>query len=146
MNSINSIIVEGNVVRTPEIHETQKGSAYCKFAIAVNRWYKSNHGEVQQEVSFFDIETWNDLAKMCAESCEKGRGIRIVGRLRQNRWQDTDGKNQSRVLIIAEHVELKPKFNASPAGEAERGEKDALSDIAEAAFHAHEEQKAAVAF
>jgi single-stranded DNA-binding protein len=30
-----------------------------------------------------------------------------VGRLKQNRWVDPEGKNKSRVLIEAEHVEFK---------------------------------------
>lgn len=32
-----------------------------------------------------------------------------MGRLKQNRWQDQNGKWQSRVSVVAEHVEFKAK-------------------------------------
>jgi single-strand DNA-binding protein len=32
----------------------------------------------------------------------------VVGRLKQERWNDEDGKARSKVLIVAEHVEWKP--------------------------------------
>ncbi|GMO46721.1 MAG: hypothetical protein Pg6C_08540 [Treponemataceae bacterium] len=117
MNSLNSIIIEGNVVRTPEIRETPKGTPVCTVGVAVNRWYKSTDGAMQKEVSFFDIDTWGNLAKTCSQTCEKGRGIRVVGRLKQNRWQDTEGRNRSKVCIIAEHIEFKPKFSGVPDSE-----------------------------
>jgi single-strand DNA-binding protein len=33
-----------------------------------------------------------------------------VGRLKQDRWEDPEGKTRSKVHIVAEHVEFKPKF------------------------------------
>jgi single-strand DNA-binding protein len=33
-----------------------------------------------------------------------------VGRLKQDRWNGTDGKLHSRVTIVAEHVEFRPEF------------------------------------
>jgi single-strand DNA-binding protein len=34
-----------------------------------------------------------------------------VGRLKQSRWVDPDGKPQARVSIVAEHIEFRPEFN-----------------------------------
>jgi single-strand DNA-binding protein len=143
MNSLNSIILEGNVVRTPEIRETSKGTSVCTVGVAVNRWYKSLDGGMQKEVSFFDVDTWGNMAKACSTTCEKGRGIRVVGRLKQNRWQDTEGKNRSQVRIVAEHIEFKPKFsNAEGAtGEAHRAAE--FRDLREHAAAAYAEQAAA---
>ena len=33
----------------------------------------------------------------------------MVGRLKQDRWEDTSGNTRYKVQIIAEHVEFKPK-------------------------------------
>jgi single-strand DNA-binding protein len=35
--------------------------------------------------------------------------VRVVGRLKQDRWTGTDGKPRSAVKIVAEHVEFKPR-------------------------------------
>ena len=107
MNTLNSVIVEVNVVKKPEIRKTPKGTDVCTLGVAVNRWYKGLDGQIQEEVSFFDVNAWGALAGACVEKCDKGRGVRVVGRLRQNRWVDPEGKKKSRVVIEAEHVEFK---------------------------------------
>jgi len=108
MNNLNSLLIEGNLVRDPELSFTTKGTAVCKFTVACNRYFKQDQ-ETQKEVSFFDVTTWARLAEACGEYLKKGRGVRVVGRLSQDRWTDTDGKPHSRVTIVAEHVEFKPQ-------------------------------------
>lgn len=121
MNQLNSIILEGNVVKQAELSEPTNGFKVCRFPIAVNRFSKNNNGESVEEVSFFDVEAYGKMAENCEKNTSKGRGIRVVGRLKQNRWKDSDGKNVSRVLVVAEHIEYKPKFSKSD--DAEEDEK-----------------------
>ena len=110
MNSLNSILIEGNLVRDPEVNQTPKGTMVCKFSIASNRFYKLDDG-FEQEVSFFDVTAWSQTAKLCSENLKKGRGVRVIGRLKQDRWKDNDGKGKSKVYIIADQVAFKPVFN-----------------------------------
>ena len=110
MNPLNSILIEGNVVRDAVLDETAKGTKFCKFSIAANRCYKSETGTFETEVSFFDVETWGRMAELCGENCKKGRGVRVVGRLKQGRWTDNSGNKISRIGIVAEHVEFRPMF------------------------------------
>jgi single-strand DNA-binding protein len=65
---------------------------------------------LEKEVNFFEVETWSKLAESCYNLGHKGRGVRVVGRLKQDRWIGTDGKPRSRVTIVAEHVEFRPDF------------------------------------
>jgi single-strand DNA-binding protein len=74
----------------------------------VNRFYKSGEG-FEKEVSFFDVDTFGKVAEICAEKCRKGDSVRITGRLKQNRWNAADGTVRSQVIIIADHVEIRPK-------------------------------------
>lgn len=129
MKNLNSIILEGNCVRDPNVTITSKGTAICTFSIASNRIYKV--GETfEKEVSFFDIEAWGKLAERVSHQCKKGRGVRVVGRLKQSRWEDTNGKKNSKIRIVAENVEFKPenKFQipvqqtATPAQPAQQEE------------------------
>lgn len=109
MNNLNSIILEGNLTRDSELLEATETFKVCKFSIAVNRWYKNNKNEGVEEVSFFDVECYGKLAEHCAKKGTKGRGVRVVGRLKQNTWKDETGKTHSKVLVIAEHIEYKPQ-------------------------------------
>lgn len=114
MNNLNSILLEGNLTRDPELSYTPKGTAVCKFSIAVNRSFKKDDG-YEKEVSYFDVSTWTRLAEVCGEYLKKGRGVRVVGRLKQERWIGPDSKPQSRIEIVAEHVEFKPESKTALA-------------------------------
>ena len=116
MNCLNQIILEGNLVREPERKTLPSGASVCTMPIAVNRKYKTGDGAYADAVSFFDVEAFGNLAAVCAKWCPKGRGIRVVGRLKQNRWKDEAGKSHSRVKIIAEHIEFKPFLKKNPDG------------------------------
>ncbi len=117
MNSLNSILIEGNLTADAVLSETPKGTAVCVFSVASNRYYRQD-GELQKEVSFVDVETWAKLAEACAKTLRKGRGVRVVGRLRQDRWTDSDGKHREKIKIVAEHVEFKPELKEGTGTEA----------------------------
>lgn len=88
MNALNNLIIEGNLT-----NGKREGNAF-KFLIVANRFYKGK----QLETSFFDVEAYGLLANDCEQQFQKGRGVSIVGRLKQM---------ESKVVIIAEHVEFK---------------------------------------
>lgn len=156
MNNINCLIVEGNITQNVEFKTTTHGYPVCKIPIAVNHVYKkANSDEYVDEVSYFDIETFGKLAEICAKFSEKGRGVSVVGRIKQNRWKSDDGKNQSRVTIIAEKVEFKPRLNGSAGSKKEvavddtvdKKELEAKTNLAEKALESTTaEDKQAVTF
>jgi single-strand DNA-binding protein len=102
---------------------TQKGAAVCAFVLASNRYFKQDE-EMQKEVSFFEVTTWSRLAEVCGEYLKKGRGVRVVGRLKQDRWTSPEGQTRSKVSIVAEHVEFKPQLKKQD-GDGKEGEEKA---------------------
>ena len=116
MNNLNSILIEGNMVRDPQLRATPKGTSVCTFSLASNRYYKQEAG-MEKEVSFFEVETWAKLAEACNNLGRKGRGVRVVGRLKQDRWTGNDGKQRSKVSIVAEHVEFRPELKKEAVSE-----------------------------
>ena len=139
MNNLNSILIEGNLVKDPLYRTTPKGTPLCTFTLASNRFFKQD-SSLEKEVGFFDVESWAKLAENCYNLGRKGRGVRVVGRLKQDRWNGSDGKLHTRVAIVAEHVEFKPDFKKN--GKAENStEKDfsETSAMAEAALDSLED-------
>lgn len=151
MNSLNSILIEGNVVRDPIIRETPRGSVVCNFSLASNRFYKQDD-EFEQETSFFEVESWSKLAEACGKNCGKGRGVRVVGRLKQDRWTGNDGKNYSKIKVIAEHIEFKPQFKNKTVTEegafsaTEPAEENSLIDNFDSSASPVHEKEAVPAF
>lgn len=122
MNNLNSILVEGNLVRDPETRETPNGTPVCTFSIATNRFFRKDE-QTEKEVSFFDVQTWAKLAETCGNMGRKGRGVRVVGRLKQDRWNDNAGKPRSKVYIVAEHVEFRAEAKQAEQSAEEPEEK-----------------------
>lgn len=113
MNSVNSLIIEGNLVRDPVLTETPKGTKVCNFTVASNRYYKQDD-EYQNDVTFLDVEAWTKLAMYTDGNFSKGKGIRVVGRLKQDRWEDGEGHPHSRLKLVAEYLEKRPTFSKEP--------------------------------
>lgn len=127
MNQLNSIILEGNLVKDCEISEPVSGFVVAKMTLAVNRYYRNRNGEDVNEVSYFDIEAYGQMAQFCQGKAVKGRGIRVVGRLKQNVWQNSEGKAESRVFVVAEHIEYKSVKKDFAPDEKKTEEKNAES-------------------
>jgi single-strand DNA-binding protein len=101
LNNLNSFLIEGAATGKPVKH--LNGTA--TFAMSSQRFF--NHdGEKKSEVSFFDIEVYGKTAELCVKNIEKGRGLRVVGRVRC-----LDGKKW---VVVGESVEFKPKFDKRP--------------------------------
>ena len=47
MHNLNSLIIEGNVVRDPVVKATPKGTPLCVFSIASNRFFKQEDQTTQ---------------------------------------------------------------------------------------------------
>lgn len=122
MNQLNSIILEGNVVKKAEFSEPKTGFQVCKFPLAVNRRTKTPDGETKEEVSYFDVETYGEMAESCYKWCDRGQGVRVVGRLKQSRWEENN-VTRSKVYVIAEHVEYKFSKHKDDASKNQKTEK-----------------------
>ena len=55
-------------------------------------------------ITLFKVVVYGHLSTW---SLKDGMGVRLVGRLKQNIWTDSDGVPHSEVQIVAEHIEIK---------------------------------------
>ncbi|MCX7882994.1 MAG: single-stranded DNA-binding protein [Brevinematales bacterium] len=108
---VNVVIVEGGVVREPELRYTATGSAYTRFAIA-HAGFSKQEGTADQ-TSYFEVTAWGKIAEVCASYLKKGRKIIVSGKLRQSRWKDETGQARSRVVILAQDIKFMPQQRRS---------------------------------
>jgi single-strand DNA-binding protein len=133
MNQLNSLILEGNLVKDAVLTEPVPGFKKCLFTMGVNRYYKNKKNEDVNEASFFDVEAYNQMAEYCSKKATKGRGVRVVGRLKQDTWKDDSGKTVSKIYVVAEHIEYKPVKKTEENAQEKAEEKPAESATAESA-------------
>jgi single-strand DNA-binding protein len=69
----NTVTLVGNVTRDPEIRYTPSGQTVATFGLAVNRrWQNKATNEWEEQVSFFDVKCWAQMAENVAESVPRG--------------------------------------------------------------------------
>lgn len=98
MNDINQTVQIGTITREFGLDDVN-GNAKVDFGIAVNRSYKRGD-EWQEEVSFFNVTAWRELAENVSSTCDKGTRVVVIGRLEQQRWEK-DGEKKSKDVIVA---------------------------------------------
>lgn len=101
----NFVSITGNLTRDPETGETAGGKSYARFGLAFNRrWKKAGSDDWSEEVNFFNITAWGDLADNAATSLEKGHRVVVTGRLEQRSWENDEGEKKSAVQIVADGI------------------------------------------
>ncbi len=116
MLNLTSVTLDGNITADPESKQTASGKAVVNFRVAANHEYGGKEGKKQ--VSYFPVECWDGLAENCAKYLTKGSHVTVQGELREDRWQDADGKNKSRLKIVARFV----RFDYTPNREKNESE------------------------
>lgn len=101
MKNLTNVTLEGYVTHDPVLKETKTGKSVAKFGLACR--YYPGAGE-DPRVSFYDVESWEKLAKMCSEKVKKGSRLIVFGYLRQDRWEGSDGKPRSKVIVVANSI------------------------------------------
>jgi single-strand DNA-binding protein len=105
MNSLNSVLLEGDVVQGPYIDQ----SGRVTFKIESRRVYKDEAGEIRDDTLVTEVQSTGRLATACHANLKTGRGVRVVGRLDQ----ELRPSGSKALYVFAEHVEFKPvKANA----------------------------------
>lgn len=98
----NNVAIKGSLTKDAEIRTTQSGRSLAIFSIAWNTSRKNESGEWENQAHFFDCKTWltERQAAVIADQLVKGATVAITaGHLAQDRWQDQQGNNRSRVVL-----------------------------------------------
>jgi single-strand DNA-binding protein len=110
---INTVVIGGYLVRDPDFRNVGTDLCVAEFSVAVNHTYTSN-GEKKQGVDFISVIAWKRAAEICRDHLRKGSPVIVEGRLKQDRWQDSEGRKHSKTKVHAERVQLigrKPEEN-----------------------------------
>lgn len=100
----NNVTLIGNLVDDPELRFTPSGVAMAKVRLAVNRRWRGNDGEWQEDTSFFTGTVWREQAESVAESLQKGARVIVAGRLEQRTWETEQGDKRSVVEIQIDEI------------------------------------------
>lgn len=120
---MNKIFLKGRLTATPELRQTQNGTAVTKFTIAVNRRFD------REKTDFINCEAWRNTAEFICKYFTKGKEIALIGELHIDK-SEKDGKATYFTTVVADEVEFcggKGEGSEAPAPRLE--EIDENSDL-----------------
>lgn len=101
---VNTCIFMGRLVRDPEMRYTTSNKAVTSASIALDR----KPGNRDSETDFLDLEAWEKTAEMLNQYFSKGDGIHVICRAVQDRWQDKDGNNRTKIKFVVDRFAFPP--------------------------------------
>lgn len=114
---MNSLMIIGNVTKTPETAATASGKRVCNFSVAVNRRIGG-----QETTEYFRVSAWEQLGDNCARYLDKGRKVAVRGPVSARAYIANDGAPRASLEITAQEVEFLTPGAASAAQPAGRTE------------------------
>ena len=117
MESINKVILVGNLGRDPEVRYTPDNNAITNISVATTDRYKDKHTGEQKEITeWHRVVFFNRLAEIAGEYLKKGSQVYIEGRLRTRKWTDQSGVDKYTTEIIADQMQMLGSRGGSGGG------------------------------
>lgn len=99
-----TIAITGNVGSEVKLREPREGLAYASFRLGCTPRSWRPDGWRDDETTWIGVVCNKSLALNVKSSIVKGDPVVVVGRLRTERWIDTDGVEQERLKLDAQSV------------------------------------------
>ena len=87
-NSLNKVILIGNLGQDPEARFTPQGTAVTNLSIATNESWKDQSGEMQDRTEWHRVVMYGRMAETATEYMKKGQMVYVEGRLHTREWED----------------------------------------------------------
>lgn len=104
-NSVNKVILVGNLGKDPEIRVLESGTKVAAFSMATTEKFKDKvTGEVKSQTDWHNIVMWRNMAELAEKYLRKGMQIYAEGKLRTRSWQDKDGNNRYTTEVVVDSM------------------------------------------
>jgi single-strand DNA-binding protein len=112
--NLNKVFLIGNLTKDPELRYTPGGDAVLNFVIGTNRRYTTKAGEQKEEASFVGCTAWGKTAENIANYLKKGDPIFVEGRIKQEEYEDKEGKKQTKTKVTVDFMQFVGRKKENP--------------------------------
>ena len=110
MQGLNTVSIGGNLCRNAELRATASGMPVLTFSVAVNESRKNQQtGEYEDYPNYVDCTMFGRRAESVSRYLTKGTYVALTGRLHQNRWQNKDGQNRSKLEVTVDNIHFESR-------------------------------------
>ena len=112
MSDKNSVTLSGRLVYDPQVSNKPDSTAFVKFRLASNDYYRLRTGEIREETTFVNCKCFGALA-ISLKGLKKGEMLVVDGRLVIESWEH-DGTTRQDLVVLCESVR-EPQWVPRPA-------------------------------
>lgn len=104
---LNKVQIIGNICQDIELRTLSNGGFAATINVATNRrWTDKNTSEKKEEVEFHRVALFNRTAEIANQYLRKGSKVYIEGRLKTQKWTDSNQIERYTTEIIAETMTM----------------------------------------
>ena len=115
-NSLNKVILIGNLGQDPEARFTPQGTAVANLSVATNESWKDQSGEMQDRTEWHRIVMYGRMAETASEYMKKGQMVYVEGRLHTREWEDQNQIKRKTTEIRCDNFTMLGRRSDSPQG------------------------------
>lgn len=125
---LNRIIVQGRLVRDPELKKTTADIPVTTFTLAVERDFRDKETG-QKATDFIEVVAWRGAAEFVCQHMAKGRMAVVEGRLQIREWTDKEGNKRRAPEIQATSVYFGDSKRDEEAAQEQKEKPEDFRDI-----------------
>ena len=91
----------------------------CTLSVGVEKNTRDEEGNWKKGVEWLPVKVFRQQATNCIAYLTKGSWVVIQGRIKKNVWKTDDGRNRSKLDLIASSVRFGPKPKDQDTGTQE---------------------------
>ncbi len=115
-NSVNKVIIVGNLGKDPESRFTPQGTAVTNLSVATNESWKNQSGELQDRTEWHRVVMYGKMAETASEYMKKGQMVYVEGRLQTNEWEDQNQVKRKTTEIRCDNFTMLGRRSDSAQG------------------------------
>lgn len=125
---MNQFACEGRLTSDPSVRMSQTGTSVTTFKVAEN--VKKNKDGTQQ-TNFWYVKSFNALAEVIGNNCQKGDQIFLTGNLMQETYETKEGETRTSTIFYANAMTFgrKKGDNAGAQQQSKKKEQDYDEEI-----------------
>jgi len=130
-NSLNKVILIGNLGQDPEARFTPQGTAVTNLSVATNEAWKDQGGELQERTEWHKIVLYGRMAETASEYMKKGQMVYVEGRLHTREWEDQNQVKRRTTEIRCDNFTMLGKRSDSSGSSQEKSTETQKTDSSE---------------
>ena len=134
-NSLNKVILIGNLGQDPEARFTPQGTAVTNLSVATNESWKDQSGELQERTEWHKVVMYGRMAETASEYMKKGQMVYVEGRLHTREWEDQNQIKRRTTEIRCDNFTMlgkrgdAPGSDQKPAGDSPKSDSTMDDDL-----------------